>query len=86
MSGNLKKGENKNENKLFIKVGDNFDEDCDEKLVGFLFKTLSLVNFKTVQPFQVDIHGVEQVSSDLYDLMTDRMLGGPPTQVHSKWP
>ncbi len=35
--------------------------------------------------FQIDVHGVEQVGSDLYDLMTDRMLGGPPTQVHSKF-
>ncbi len=28
---------------------------------------------------------MEQAGSDLYDLMTDRMLGGAPTNVHSKF-
>lgn len=32
---------------------------------------------------QVDVHGVEQAGSDLYDLMTDRMLGGAAPQAHN---
>ena len=50
---------------------------------------LALFNILTLFK-QVDVHGVEQTGSDLYDLMSDRMLGGAAPQAHSEfnsfWP
>lgn len=34
---------------------------------------------------QVNVHAVDQSGSDLYDLMTDRLLGGVGAQDHSKF-